>query len=259
MIKANVIRPVFIVCPQCGKSEHGVQHLYDTSKERGKEVSFGPWHCKLCRYEFRGTVLYAPSSVYDPCVVTITDIGPCKDKPKLSLLRLRDLYAVVDGYGDYQPEEKDRLWYDFLFHSHQCPTNIMKDVIEVFDEEGRDPHGIFRFIAALEDTKENRVALDEAGTREQLLTLFQTDGKEAPSDWPEKNKGVIPWLAALRRGEYLGDARNLEVVCSSSEEEAAQGIVKFEILSKVPEAEARKKVIEYVEQALKGIIGKEPT
>lgn len=256
MMRAETIRPVFIVCPNCTKSEHRVQHLYETSKDRGAEVSFGPWQCDKCQHEFKGTVLYSPGSVHDPCVVTITDVYPWKKVPKLSLLRLRDLYLVVDSYGDYQPEEKDRFWYDFLFHSHQCPTNIFKSVVEVYDKDGFDPHGIMRFVAALDDTEENRKKLDGANTKEALFEMFQTDGQEARTWWPEKNKGVIPWIAELRRGEALGDVQNLEVTCSSSDEEAAQGIVKFEIVSKIPEAEARKQVIEYVEQALMNLIGK---
>jgi hypothetical protein len=232
-----------------------VQHLYDTSKERGSEVTFGPWQCDNCQYEFRGTVLYSPGNIYDPCVVTITDVHPWGKVPKLSLLRLRDLYLVVDGYGDYRPEEQDRLWYDFLFHSHQCPTNILRSVVEVYDKDGFDPHGIMRFVAALDDTKENRKMLDEAGTSEALFQLFQTDGQDALTMWPEKDKGVIPWIAAMQRGEGIPPGALTPVVVST-EEEAIQGIVKVEILSTISADEAHKKVIEYVEQALREVLGK---
>ena len=209
-MRAETVRPVFIVCPHCGKSEHRVQHLYDTSKERGKEVSFGPWQCDECQHEFSGTVLYNPGHVTDPCEVTITSIYPWIKVPKLSLLRFRDLYVVVDSYSDHKPGEKDSPWYDFLFHSHQCPTNILRSVEEVFDDEGRDPHGVLRFVAAIDDTEENRKRLDAAPSKEKLFELFGTDGKDAPSDWPEVNKGVLPWLAEAQRersGVPLGAGR----------------------------------------------------
>lgn len=256
MMKAETVRPVFIVCTNCAKGEHRVQHLYETSKERGTEVSFGPWQCEKCGHEFKGNVLYAPGSMHDPCVVTITDVYPWKKVPKLSLLRLRDLYVVVDSYGDYQPEEKDRLWYDFLFHSHQCPTNIMRSAMEVFDKDGRDPHGILRFVAALDDTEENRKKLDEAGTREDLFKLFQTDGQDALTEWPEENKGVIPWIAEMRRGEGVPVMLTPQVV--SSEEDISKGILRVKLTrSEIPQEEALKKIAEYMEQALKRIIGKE--
>ena len=255
MSRATVVRPVFIKCPHCGVSEHGVQNLYDRSKECGTEISFGPWQCEKCRHEFNGTVRYLPETGDDPCIVTITDVHPWKKVPKLSLLRLRDLYLVVGGYCDYSAEEKDPFWYDYLFHSHQCPTNILRNVEEIFDKDDNDPHGILRFVAALDDTEENRKKLRETYHQDELFQLFQTDGRDAPTDWPEENKGVIPWVASMRRGEVGLPLGEMDVSCTSTEEDLKQGIMRFAIQSEFTPDYALKKVTEYVMQSLQKVLG----
>lgn len=118
-----IIRPAYVLCPHCNQSRHEVQHLYDDAKNRKQGVNFGPWHCDACQYEFSGTVAHDPENLSEPCAVTFTRLQARKRIPKLSLFRLRDLYLVVDSYGDDQSEDRDPMWYDYLFHSHQCPTN----------------------------------------------------------------------------------------------------------------------------------------
>lgn len=257
MSRADIFRKAFYRCPHCGKSEHGIQHLIDALYDTRAEKSFGPWHCEECRHEFSGVVRFLPGVIGDTPVVEITRCEPWKKVPKLSLLRIRDLYLVVDSYGDYQPEEQNRLWYDYLFHSHQCPTSIMRSAMEVFDKDGRDPHGILRFVAALDDNEENRQKLDEAGTQEDLFKLFQTDGKDAPSSWPEVNKGVIPWIAEMQRGEGV-PLSSFSVKISSSEEDIKQGILKAEIISTPHPDEVKKQVIEYMTRALENLLGRTP-
>lgn len=122
--------------------------------------------------------------------------GPSREKyqPKLALLRLRDLYVVVESYGQHDPEKQD--WYDYTFHSHQCPENLMRHVVAVFcPSEGNDPHGVFRFIAAIDDTTENKNATNYTIHLAELFRLFGTDGSEAPTRWPESERGLIPMIA----------------------------------------------------------------
>jgi hypothetical protein len=123
----------------------------------------------------------------------------------LTLLKLGDLFLVVEKYT-YTPDGAD-----FLFHSHQCPSNILHNVLAVVDpEHGSDPHGRIRFVSGIEDTPEARAALgfDDRGgvghvTLAQTLGLFGTDGQPTPSSWPERDNGVIPWLADLQREHRL--------------------------------------------------------
>lgn len=116
-------------------------------------------------------------------------------QPKLSLLRLRDLFVVVESYGQHDADKQD--WYDYTFHSHQCPENLMRNVVAVFcPTEGNDPHGVFRFIAAVDDNEENKAKLETSVlTMEQLLSFFGTDGAEAPTVWPEHERGLLPQIA----------------------------------------------------------------
>lgn len=176
-----------LACPHCGKSSRPIQRLIDQRAQQGADVSFGPWRCDECWHEFSGAVCDVG--------VHITEVRPCKERKMLSLLRFQGVLVVVDSYCDYSD---DPDWYDYLFHSHQCPTNIMHSAKEVFDEDGRDPHGLFRFIAAIPDTEEARKALDAMDIA-SLLALFHTDGTEAPTAWPAADGGVLPWLAEMRR------------------------------------------------------------
>jgi len=179
----EVITKQFILCPYCGKSEHCIQHLL-IKKE---SPSWGPWLCRECNHEF--------SFQFKDGEIFITKVEKRKAIPMLSLLKFRDLYVVVERFSKIEDKED---WYDYLFHSHQCPTNIMGDVIEVFDKDEVDPHGLFRFIAALEDTEYNRSKLEEVFKKEDLFELFETDGSEAPTAWPEEDKGVLSFIAEAR-------------------------------------------------------------
>jgi hypothetical protein len=128
------------------------------------------------------------------------------DPKKLTLLKLGDLYVVVDGYR-YKSDDAD-----FLFHSHQCPMNLLRATVAVFaPEHGHDPHGRLRFVAGIDDTPEARALLgeDEQGSNASvtsfagMLQLFGTDGQPPDSKWPERDGGVIPWLAELQREHRL--------------------------------------------------------
>ncbi len=97
---------------------------------------------------------------------------------------------------------------DFFYHSHQCPTNLLRDVEEVFDpEHGKDPHGILRYVASIDATPESTKALHDMHTLAELFALFQTDGQPPSGAWPESNGGMLDFIARWRRdGNKQGDA-----------------------------------------------------
>lgn len=126
--------------------------------------------------------------------------------PALCLMRFRDLYVVIDSYGPHDPDKDD--WYDFLLHSHQCPTNLMRNAVEIFDaKHGFDLHGMFRFIASIPDNEETRDALDSAFELPALFKLFSTDGTEAPTEWPEKERGLLSWIARMQDAHSRAKAK----------------------------------------------------
>ncbi len=196
-MKPKTLVKQYILCPQCEKGEHCVQHLLDLAVDR----SFGPWRCYKCKHEFYGEIKDGD--------VEITKIEKFKTRQMLSLLKFRDIYVVVDFYSDHEDDKPD--WYDYLFHSHQCPTNIMGHIQEVFDKDERDPHGLFRFVAAVEDTESNREDLEEVFQLGDLFKFFNTDGKEAYTAWPQENKGVLEFIAKERYKELSSLSPPLDV------------------------------------------------
>lgn len=117
------------------------------------------------------------------------------------LLYFRGLYLVIRWYGSSFDEkaEQARLW-DFLFHSHQCPTNILHRIEDVFDPEwGQDPHGVMRYVANIPFSAEIKKQLDSnVVSIAELFNMFGTDGTPPKSEWPEKDGGLIPVLARMR-------------------------------------------------------------
>jgi len=186
----KIVTRRFVCCPNCGGSTHGVEHLLDSVREHG-DITFGPWPCEECDHDFFGEVTVDQD-------VVIRKVVKSRVWKVFVLLRFRDLWVVVRGRN--YPDAAEDSW-DYFYHSHECPVNIMKDVVDVYDAEvGSDPHGVFRYVAEIAATKEIEKTLDEGCmTLESVFRLFDTDGKEAPTRWPERDHGVIPWIAELQR------------------------------------------------------------
>jgi hypothetical protein len=183
-MRADINTVRFIKCPKCGADRLG-------SIDRLKPgTSFGPWSCQdlKCRFAIVGTVTEDGA-----------DIEPAKTNedphraPRLTLLQFRDLYFVhLNRYGG-DPEVND-----FFYHSHQCPTNLLRDIVDVFNVDGSDPHGVMRYVADIPWSQETEDSLD-GQTLETLFALFKTDGQPAPTEWPEDDRGMLPWIAELQR------------------------------------------------------------
>lgn len=200
-MKAEIVNRRYIKCPTCGET-HEVEHLFEMIEDykhtayATTSARFGPWYCddrEKCNTKMSGYV-------HDDGTVSVDVIPrPSNISHKaLVLFKLRDLYVVVDGYTC--DENGDIENWDFLFHSHQCPTNIFSRLQKIFDSEHDDPHGILRFMASIRATDENIKEFDESiNTVPDLLKFFNSDGFPKDSDWPEENKGVLGWLAQLKK------------------------------------------------------------
>ena len=187
-MKAEIVTKRFITCPRCQNATWPVDHLTPGA-------TWGPWSCpdNNCTAAVKGIV----------CDDWTIDVE-VSDKPEmvLALFLFRGLYLVVSGYSSVNGPSH----YDFLFHSHQCPENMLSSTIAVFDPEtGIDPHGVLRFVAAVPDSEALR---DRIGAGHQqngdetlakLFVEFSTDGVPPPSDWPERDGGMLNWLAEAQR------------------------------------------------------------
>jgi len=178
-MKPTVITKRFILCPQCDCGQHEIEHLIQDAPR-----DFGPWSCRQCNHEFFGTV-HPDGSVECRRIRQLPDEVMC-------LLRFRDLFIVAGPYAGFSRPDSE----DFFFHSHQCPENIMRSVLGVCcPEAGEDPHGIFRFVATAPYAGREFTF----GTLAELFRHFGTDGRDAYTEWPESDGGVLPWLAKLQR------------------------------------------------------------
>lgn len=39
---------------------------------------------------------------------------------------------------------------EYLYNEHQCPSNYLRDVTEVYINDDPDPHGLFKFVASID-------------------------------------------------------------------------------------------------------------
>ncbi len=181
----KIITKRFVVCPGCGEHAHDIERQFNAPRPH----QFGPWSCRTddCMTTISGTI--QPDGMVD----LQSEVNE-KKRRGFALLKLRDLYLVrEEPYGRVEHP-------DYFYHSHQCPTNLLRDVVEVYGPSGEcDQHGMIRYVASIDDTPETRAALDADPSLRQVFELFGTDGELPPTDWPERNEGVIPFIAELRR------------------------------------------------------------
>lgn len=182
---AEIVTKRFVVCPGCREYHHPVEHLFD-----GTERMFWSWNCGTedCSTEISG-------AVHPDGTIDVKSEVKEKRQRGFALLKLRDLYLVrEEKYGRILPDRAD-----YFYHSHQCPTNLMRDVVDVYGPSGdRDPHGLIRYVAGIDDTPETRAALRDPSLR-KTMELFGTDGEPIATGWPESDGGLIPWIAAIKR------------------------------------------------------------
>lgn len=169
----------FVKCPVCGSGSR-VDHL-------GAGRTFTRWGCANddCDVTLSGTV----------CADGSIDMEVGKKEPQgIALLKLGDIYLLIrERYGRVENP-------DYFYHSHQCPTNLLGSADRVFSVDGVDTHGMIRFVASIPFDPETWKRLDqETDSLESLFAIFKTNGLPAPSEWPEENRGVIPWLAEMQR------------------------------------------------------------
>jgi len=74
--------------------------------------------------------------------------------------------------------------------------------MEVYGPDGdHDPHGLIRYVACVDDTPMMRTALEDGPSLHEVMKLFCTDGELPPTEWPERNGGLLPMVAEWRREE----------------------------------------------------------
>lgn len=146
MEKVTLIKETkhYVCCPHCGHSKTSVDHLFNEDHLSGR--SFGPWYCDECGLSYSGKVV--GNEVFVQKEPGRKDISTVFLKHGNVLLAVEGMYFD----GDLNQEEAR-----FFYNEHTCPTNFLKDVIEVYDisDWSVDPHGIFEFVGAIPQTEFN--------------------------------------------------------------------------------------------------------
>lgn len=192
---AEIVTRRYVRCPREGcHGEWGVEHLLSDETPGGR--SWGPWSCN----EDDCDVVISGKLTARGVELTVTK----REEPRgLALLKFGDLWLVVDE--KWGRIERDHA--DFFYHSHQCPTNLLHKVRDVFDGDGSDPHGRLRYVASIEASPEAQKRVEDAHSLAELFAIFDTDGVPPDSEWPEKDRGMLPIIAQWQReAAKRGDA-----------------------------------------------------
>jgi ribosomal protein L37AE/L43A len=124
----------YIFCPSCGKSEHGVSHL-----RAGTQTA---WYCDDCGVRFSLEVI-------SPDEIRVEVLAEYKERRLVTLRSDGPVTLVVEGLRFFpsRPGEDQEAGERYYYDEGTCPTNYVRDVVEVRDENGEsDPHGIFTFV-----------------------------------------------------------------------------------------------------------------
>jgi hypothetical protein len=151
MKKAQTISHQYILCPNCNKSEHRIDHL-----KVGTE--FGPWACddEKCGIYFNGI------RTEDGATLTVTD-----DTHRAVFIELQycddpNLKIIVSGMESSRGCDKN-WWieypghHEYYYNEHTCPTNFLLGVEQVDYKGDIDPHGVFEFVRVLSDEERYQI------------------------------------------------------------------------------------------------------
>jgi hypothetical protein len=141
----NIYSHDFAICPHCnGQTGSRIDHLYPGP------TTAGPWACDICGHWF-DVKINGPKNV---------ELTPAKSKNE----PVRDGYALLrfDGMegpvffimkcsryrveSDEEQQSSDR----FFFEEHSCPTNWLRDCVEVISAGDIDPHGFLKFVRSID-------------------------------------------------------------------------------------------------------------
>lgn len=157
-MKAKTVTREYILCPNCGKSEHQVDQV-----EIGR--TFGPWYCDEddCGRSWTGvrTSDGAELTFVETNKRTVfIELRYCDD-PKLKIvvsgmefLNSITLPGAVGGGTTDPIVYPDH--HEYYYNEHTCPTNYL-GVEEVRYGDDYDPHGVFEFVRVLTEEERQQV------------------------------------------------------------------------------------------------------
>jgi hypothetical protein len=153
----------YAVCPHCSKnSQHTIDHLYEKlAAHKPIDMGHGGWECRECRE------CGLPFNIHavDGELVVSKNTNPKATK----MIRTWDLVQVITEDGKRlrlllsgmrwepqgYPEVAELVAYNkaYWYNEHTCPTNWTNDIVAMIEEDDEDPHGVFQFVATVDQDK----------------------------------------------------------------------------------------------------------
>lgn len=175
----------FFSCPACGEAEaFSYGHLVEKAATGGQEYSWGSWYCDECGAGVRGAV-----QVDGTTTVELTGEKNIETRVLLKLDSSSPIFLIVRGHWRPEPGATANDGDEYFFNEHTCPTNYLKDVIAIFEGDDSDPHGLFKYVAAVPEAVARPLTIESTAphkaprdlhrdadwTDEVVKTLFDVD------------------------------------------------------------------------------------
>jgi Zn finger protein HypA/HybF involved in hydrogenase expression len=136
-VQTKIELKYYIDCPHCGESKSRIDHLFNDGTE---DKTFGTWYCDECGGGYKGIV--KGRDVFVEKVL---------DRMDKSIVFLRNGNILLAVKGRRLNGKLDISRDKYYYNESTCPTNYLKDIIQVFDLEHNepDPHGIFEYVCTI--------------------------------------------------------------------------------------------------------------
>jgi hypothetical protein len=194
--KIATVTKRYAICPHCEQvSGCQVDHLYQYIAQ-GKEVNYTDWDCHECG-------LPMDIRAVDGELVITKNTNRTWDLVELVTKdgqRLRLLLDQKRWEKQGAPEDPDEVFHnkEYWYNEGTCPTNWTGSIETMILEDDTDPHGVFHFIATVDQDKAVYLPPEKSSTRgERELDLFAT--------FPEQMKDLEPEEARTEFMEIVPD------------------------------------------------------
>lgn len=145
-------------CPHCDDNtgdtiDHLLQQL-----EAGKTVKAGPWSCGNCGLPYEVvsengalTIRKSEAKYASKTIKTWDLLELTTQEGKRVRLLLNQKRWERNGEVICPQEVEDHK--EYYYNEHTCPTNWTGSIFAVIEEDDEDPHGVFQFVASVDQDK----------------------------------------------------------------------------------------------------------
>lgn len=137
----------FFDCPECGKHEFSVEHLFEmmeTYKTTQKEA--GPWFCDNCGQSWWMTVFKEGGIEVKPGKQRkIRQLAELEIPPLPYPITLHVETARYESLHEAPLGREDPDGHQYYFEEHTCPGNYLRATREIIVDGDNDMHGLAKY------------------------------------------------------------------------------------------------------------------